>query len=123
MLEIEEVLRWWMPRCVVQLFPMVMFLVVRSMMVDRCQWVLRGVVKLFLKMVRLNVVRIIMVNFMVRFMMVRFMMVRLFVVRVIMVRFYMVMFIMEQRFHFVQGKVFIMNCMRLHKVFRQMEGP
>ena len=114
MLEIEEVLRWWMPRCVVQLFPMVMFLVVRSMMVDRCQWVLMGVMKLFLKMmVRLNMVRIIMVNFM----MVRSM------VRLIMVRFYMMMFIMEQRFHFVQGKVFIMNYMRLHKVFRQMEGP
>ena len=58
-----------MPRCVVQLFPMVMLLVMR------CQWMARGVVKL-----SLNMVRFIMVNFMMvrLLMMVWFMMVRLF---------------------------------------------
>merc|ERR1719367_250592 len=133
MLEMNEML-WrgqWTVRCVMKLIIMVMFLMVRSVIANRCQRMLRSVMKRFLMMER--------------FFMVGFMMERAFMVdRFIMVKFFMgsfmkyrrqwvprgivklfllmmVMIIMEQRFHFVQGKVFIVKQMGLHRMFRQVE--
>ena len=115
-----------------KLIAMVTFLMVRSVMVNRCQRMLRSVMKLFLMMERFF-----MVGFMMEraFMVDRFIMVKFFmgsfmkyrgqwVPRSVMKLFLlmMVMIIMEQRFHFVQGKVFIVKQMGLHRIFRQVEG-
>ena len=102
-----------MVRCIVQLITMVMFLLmVRPVMMNWCQRVLGSVMKLFLRMVRFM---------MKRFFMVGFIMVKYFMV--VKLLFMMVMIIVEQRFQFIQGKVFIMKHMKLLRVFRQMEGP
>jgi len=134
MLEMNEML-WRCQgtvRCVVKLIAMVTFLIVRSVMVNRCQRMLRSVMKLFL-----GVERFIVVGFMMEraFMVDRFIMGKFFmgsfmkyrcqwVPRSVMKLFLlmMVMIIMEQRFHFVQGKVFIVKQMGLHRIFRQVEG-
>ena len=71
----------------------------------------RGVMKFFFQMVR--------------FMMVWLNMMRIYMVNFFMVRSYMMSCIMKRRLHFILGKVVegIVNQVRIHMVFRQMEGP